>query len=62
MTVKQRYRFSENELINLEKLCADFDIKAGISNSFKEIISLNRFITRHSLHWNSVRKQIIKSG
>lgn len=34
---KTKIPFSENELINLKKLCGDFGIKAGISNSFKEI-------------------------
>ncbi|MDK2966148.1 MULTISPECIES: helix-turn-helix domain-containing protein [Lacrimispora] len=40
---KTKVPFSENELINLEKLCADFDLKAGISNSFKEIHMFESF-------------------
>ena len=40
---KTKVPFSENELINLEKLCADFNIKAGISNSFKEIYKFESF-------------------
>lgn len=40
---KTNVPFTENELINLEKLCTDFDIKAGISNSFKEIYKFELF-------------------
>ena len=40
---KTKVPFTENELINLEKLCTDFDIKAGISNSFKEIYKFELF-------------------
>ena len=40
---KTKVPFSKNELINLEKLCTDYDIKAGISNSFNEIYKFELF-------------------
>ncbi|WP_124067137.1 helix-turn-helix domain-containing protein [Clostridium sp. E02] len=40
---KTKVLFTKNELIHLEKLCTDYDIKAGISNSFKEIYKFELF-------------------
>ncbi|WRS27597.1 helix-turn-helix domain-containing protein [Oscillospiraceae bacterium MB08-C2-2] len=40
---KQPEPFSENELNNFEKLCSDFGVRAGISNTFNEMHSFESF-------------------